>query len=61
MNEKKDTIYASQMSKVEDFSFDRNVADVFDDMLHRSIPGYGAIIHQLGSFAVRYVVAETNI
>ncbi len=61
MNEKKDTIYASAMSKVEDFSFDRNVADVFDDMLHRSIPGYGAIIHQLGSFAVRYVVPETNI
>ena len=61
MTEKKDNIYASQLSEVADFSFDRNVADVFDDMLHRSIPGYDAVLHQVGSFASRYVQPNSNI
>ncbi|MBN2718878.1 MAG: carboxy-S-adenosyl-L-methionine synthase CmoA [Deltaproteobacteria bacterium] len=61
MGSKKDDIYANRMDKIADFAFDRNVADVFDDMLHRSIPGYDAVIHQVGAFAARYVQPNTNI
>ncbi|MBN2530739.1 MAG: carboxy-S-adenosyl-L-methionine synthase CmoA [Deltaproteobacteria bacterium] len=61
MNEKKDNIYANKMTRVADFSFDHQVVDVFDDMLHRSIPGYDAVLHQIGSFATRHVAPRTNI
>lgn len=46
---------------VSDFAFDDRVADVFSDMLNRSIPGYSSIIRQVGSFAKRYVKANTHI
>lgn len=38
-DKRKDEIFNEKM-KIEDFQFDENVARVFDDMLHRSIPFY---------------------
>ena len=58
---KKDNIYANALPEVTNFSFNHNVVDVFDDMLQRSIPGYGAVIHQMGAFAAQYVTPQTNI
>jgi len=44
----------------EPFRFDDKVANVFPDMLQRSIPGYAASIEAIGSLAARYVHAGTN-
>lgn len=44
----------------EPFRFNDKVAEVFPDMLRRSIPGYAASIEAIGSLAARYVRAGTN-
>ncbi|MBW8192873.1 carboxy-S-adenosyl-L-methionine synthase CmoA [Neiella marina] len=55
-----DTIYASQQ-QVADFNFDQQVADVFPDMIQRSVPGYQTILHTLGLLTERYSQANSNI
>lgn len=50
----KDTLYASPLEHVNDFVFDKAVADVFPDMIKRSVPGYSTIIHMVGQLAERY-------
>ncbi len=40
----KDDIYSKPLEKIVDFKFDDTVANVFPDMINRSIPGYGTII-----------------
>lgn len=40
----KDTIFAAPIEKLGDFTFDESVAEVFPDMIQRSIPGYSNII-----------------
>ena len=57
---KQDTLFANQQKAV-DFAFDDAVADVFPDMIRRSVPGYDAIISQLGVLAKHYAQPETNI
>ena len=54
-----DRIYETD-SGGEPFRFNDNVAEVFPDMLKRSIPGYGASIEAVGSLAARFVKAGTN-
>ena len=54
-----DRIYQTQDGS-EPFRFNRNVARVFPDMLHRSIPGYAASIEAIGSLAARYVRAGSK-
>ena len=51
----KDRIYAADQDGDEPFRFNEAVADVFPDMLRRSIPGYAASIEAIGSLAARYV------
>ena len=51
----KDRIYATDQDGDEPFNFNEAVADVFPDMLRRSIPGYAASIEAIGSLAARYV------
>lgn len=54
MNEpKQDRIYASARP-LQDFVFDEKVADVFTDMINRSVPGYATIISMIGMLADRY-------
>ena len=40
MIKKKDKIFASEKMKVSDFSFNKEVANAFDDMVSRSVPNY---------------------
>lgn len=49
-----DQIYR-HMDAVEDFVFDERVAQVFDDMINRSVPGYRTIISSLTPLARRVV------
>ncbi|NNF40647.1 MAG: carboxy-S-adenosyl-L-methionine synthase CmoA [Woeseiaceae bacterium] len=54
-----DTIYKSPRGSGP-FRFDDTVAQVFPDMLRRSIPGYAASLEAIGSLAARYVRANTR-
>ncbi|WP_018981594.1 carboxy-S-adenosyl-L-methionine synthase CmoA [Salinimonas chungwhensis] len=58
---KQDTIFANPMDTVEDFKFDEAVADVFPDMIQRSVPGYQTIVNTIGELAARYVGSATNV
>jgi len=57
---KRDTIYATGDQDDEPFRFNDAVAEVFPDMLRRSIPGYAATLEAIGSLAARYVKAGSN-
>ena len=37
----RDRLYAEPLEQVSDFVFDAKVAEVFPDMINRSVPGYG--------------------
>ena len=54
-----DEIYKNKPDD-EPFRFDDSVAQVFPDMLQRSIPGYAASLDAIGSLAARYVVDGTR-
>jgi tRNA (cmo5U34)-methyltransferase len=54
-----DTIYTDRDGS-EPFRFNAEVAQVFPDMLRRSIPGYTASLEAIGSLAARYVRPGTN-
>lgn len=56
----KDTIYADDDVTASSFEFDGAVAEVFPDMLRRSIPGYGASIQAIGTLAARHAQADTR-
>lgn len=60
MNKQKDSLYSDLLGKVSDFSFDESVAQVFPDMIQRSVPGYGAIISMIGLLAGRYAAEDSH-
>ena len=55
----KDRIFVDEKSGDEPFRFDESVAEVFPDMLRRSIPGYAASLETIGTLARRYVQPGT--
>lgn len=57
---RRDNLFASA-DAVGDFVFDDKVADVFDDMVNRSIPGYGTILSMIGVLAAKYVLPGSNV
>ncbi len=57
----RDSIYALPQDKVGGFTFSEAVADVFPDMIRRSVPGYETVIGLLGVIARRYVQAGSRI
>lgn len=57
----RDDIFALPQGQVVDFAFTDAVADVFPDMIRRSVPGYETIISLLGVIARQYAVADTHI
>lgn len=60
MVKKQDAIYAAPLSEIIDFDFDERVADVFPDMIQRSVPGYGTMISTIGGLASRYAQAGSH-
>lgn len=61
MVEKQDTLYANPLENMVDFRFDDRVADVFPDMIQRSVPGYGTLISTIGVMAAHYAQAESIV
>ncbi|MDH3982508.1 MAG: carboxy-S-adenosyl-L-methionine synthase CmoA [Kiritimatiellaceae bacterium] len=57
----KDQIYNESMAKIADFSFDAQVADVFTDMIERSVPGYRSIITMIETLTEHYAQPDTNL
>ncbi|WBA07914.1 carboxy-S-adenosyl-L-methionine synthase CmoA [Salinivibrio kushneri] len=56
-----DKIFAAPIEKMGDFTFDENVAEVFPDMIQRSVPGYSNIISAIGMLAKRFATADSHI
>ena len=54
MVKRNDKIFSSPLDKIVDFKFDEKVANVFEDMINRSIPGYSSIISIVGMLAEKY-------
>jgi tRNA (cmo5U34)-methyltransferase len=57
----KDQIFREQTQKAEDFKFSTAVANVFDDMVNRSVPFYGEMQRMMAELAARYVAAGTDV
>lgn len=57
----KDTLFSAPIEKLGDFTFDESVAEVFPDMIQRSVPGYSNIITAIGMLASRFVTDHSNI
>ena len=58
---KKDQIYAHKQDKVESFVFDDKVANVFGDMIQRSVPGYILLNQLLPVVAKQFLKKNSNI
>lgn len=56
---KEDSLYAQPIENIAEFTFDAAVADVFPDMIQRSVPGYGAIIAATGLLAGRHALPDS--
>lgn len=54
-----DRIYAAPHAEIADFSFDERVADVFPDMINRSVPGYATMVHGIGRLTARFAQPNT--
>ncbi len=58
---KKDRVFATKQDPVEPFAFTRQVAQVFDDMLSRSVPLYGQGIRLQAELTRRFYQPNTRI
>ncbi|MFK7974792.1 MAG: carboxy-S-adenosyl-L-methionine synthase CmoA [Halioglobus sp.] len=54
MTTPRDTLFADPLSDISQFAFDENVAQVFPDMIKRSVPGYATIVSMTGVMAGKY-------
>jgi len=58
---KKDSIYSNSLQAIADFDFNDDVADVFEDMIERSVPGYRAIVSMIKTLTERYAQPNTTL
>lgn len=56
----KDKVYASPIENIESFKFDDNVADVFENMIKRSVPGYELLLDVIGVLTQKYARPGTH-
>ncbi len=57
----KDKLYANKQDKVQDFVFDDAVADVFPDMIQRSVPGYEVLNQLIPIVAKQFIQSNSTI
>ena len=58
---KKDTVFAQKKALITPFQFNKDVAEVFDDMLTRSVPLYWEAIKQQARMTRRFYQENTRI
>ncbi|WP_263260757.1 carboxy-S-adenosyl-L-methionine synthase CmoA [Pseudomonas entomophila] len=56
-----DRLFAQPLAQVPDFVFNEDVVRVFPDMIKRSVPGYPAIVENLGVLAARFAQPNTYL
>ncbi len=63
MNEKgsKDRVFSRALSDVRAFEFNQTVANVFQDMISRSVPGYALLLHMIGLYADIFIQPGSRI
>jgi len=57
----RDEFFKEEITKVSDFKFGTKVANVFDDMVNRSVPFYGEMQRMIAELAADYAQAGTNV
>ncbi|OTA19587.1 tRNA -methyltransferase [Xenorhabdus beddingii] len=57
----RDSLFSAPIANLGDWSFDERVAEVFPDMVKRSIPGYSNIISMIGMLAERFIMPDSQI
>ena len=57
----KDQLFAAPIARLGDFCFDEQVADVFPDMIQRSVPGYSNILSAIGMMTERFAQPGTRL
>ena len=55
-----DEVYRRPREQIVDFAFDESVAEVFQDMIRRSVPGYETVVACTGLIAARHLPAGGN-
>ena len=55
----RDNLFNHQ-TDIADFRFDKEVVEVFDDMVRRSVPGYDSMIQMIGLIARIYGQDNSN-
>jgi len=58
---KKDNLYKSNFPKNHKFTFNIDVANVFGDMVNRSVPGYEFLIENIGVLSKKFYQPNTKI
>ncbi len=58
---KTDAIFASKKKTVDDFDFGKQTAEVFDDMLDRSVPLYRELQRMIGEIAAEFAQEGSNV
>lgn len=57
----KDSLFSAEIANARDFKFSSAVADVFDDMVNRSVPFYGEIQRMIAELAADYYKPGADI
>ncbi len=55
-----DELFITYQQNIKKFQFDETVANVFSDMIKRSVPGYDNIISMIGLFTQTHAKPKTN-
>ncbi|HED16493.1 MAG TPA: carboxy-S-adenosyl-L-methionine synthase CmoA [Gammaproteobacteria bacterium] len=58
-SQQRDRLYADSQQAPDDFVFDEAVAQVFDDMIRRSVPGYAQVVAMTGLLAGHFAKADS--
>ena len=57
----KDEVFKGEIEKASDFKFGANVANVFDDMVNRSVPFYGEIQRMIAELTADHAQEGTDV
>ena len=57
----RDRIFSRQLSDVRAFEFNEEVANVFHDMISRSVPGYSLLLRMIGLYAGIFVTHGSRV
>jgi len=61
MSSSKDVLFSEKNERTADFDFGEKTAEVFDDMLDRSVPFYEEVQRMIGEMTADFAVPGTNI